>query len=180
MQRGPILYRSRLQITLPTASTKRWLTPAQLANLKSRSKCKKCENFGHWAFYHHQDGTLKPKVLSTDQPASENASDSGTFNRSLTFSMHHITSGDHQVELLSDLVGPLLDNAAAYSGMGCEELELIQSLLCPDWDGTFDALHCEVSSTPYFGNMAQVFILVNPGQLLAHCWSQLESMKVHR
>lgn len=46
--------------------------------------------------------------------------------------MDRTTSVDHQVDLPSDFVGPLLENAASYSFMGFEYIKLIQPLLRPD------------------------------------------------
>lgn len=48
--------------------SKRTLTPEQLADLKSKSQCRKCKKFGHWKGDHLSDGTLKPGVKSTDSP----------------------------------------------------------------------------------------------------------------
>jgi len=124
------------------------LTPAQLADLKSKSRCNKCDKFGHWASDHNSDGTLKASVLCTDSPAS--SSKSGPPKKSLTFNMACLSSNQMALNLAPNFVGPLLDNAAPYSGIGIEEFKLLQPLICPDWAGKFDPLPSEVSQTPFW------------------------------
>ena len=46
-------------------------------------------------------------------------------------------------------VGPLLDDGALYSGLDLENLELIQHLVCPEWDGKFEELPKTIRHQPF-------------------------------
>ena len=43
-----------------------------------------------------------------------------------------------------------MDNAAPYSGIGIEEFRLIQPLIAPNWNGSFDPLPDSISDRPYW------------------------------
>lgn len=49
---------------------RRTLKPEKLADPYSKSKCTKFGVWGHWADDHNRDGSLKPGVKSTHNPAS--------------------------------------------------------------------------------------------------------------
>ena len=46
--------------------------------------------------------------------------------------------------------GPLVDNAAPYSGIGMKEFQLIQPIIAPDWNGEFDPLPDSVADRPFW------------------------------
>eukprot|EP00178_Gracilaria_changii_P001339 TRINITY_DN1187_c0_g1_i12.p1 TRINITY_DN1187_c0_g1~~TRINITY_DN1187_c0_g1_i12.p1 ORF type:complete len:348 (-),score=40.05 TRINITY_DN1187_c0_g1_i12:1053-2096(-) len=99
------------------------LTPEQLADLKSRSKCNLGFKFGHWSTDHKEDGSLKNGVNSYDTPQGKSST-----ARTLTFHMAQLSS-----EYYSDQdpihIGPLLDDGAPYSGIGESELRFISPLV---------------------------------------------------
>lgn len=48
------------------SNNRRPLSREQLADLKSKSICHKCNKMGHWRSDHNKDGSLKPGVKSVD------------------------------------------------------------------------------------------------------------------
>ena len=72
-------------VTVPRSYQRKRLSPQQLADLKSRSECHVCHKFGHWSTGHKQDGSLKPGVRSTEQPAPPKNNGS-SFNNNSTIS----------------------------------------------------------------------------------------------
>lgn len=118
---------------ITNTNRKKRLTPVQLADLKSKSQCHDCKQYGHWRSDHNEDGTLKPGVISTSQPGGNKK---GILKKSVTFNMVQLSNGHPDIEFNS--VGPLLDDGAPYSGIGMSELQLLSQLLLPLWNGTLD------------------------------------------
>lgn len=44
------------------------LSPGQLQDVKSKSMCRTCSNYGYWALDHHSDGRLRPGALPSSTP----------------------------------------------------------------------------------------------------------------
>eukprot|EP00171_Calliarthron_tuberculosum_P001315 IDg1315t1 len=122
-------------------------TPAEIAEIKSKSTCRKCGQIGHWHSDHNPDGTLNPSVKSSP-PTSSNAS--GSNKKSITFNMANISSNSCSDSIPADFVGPLLDDGAPYSGIGLSEFRLLQKVLIPDWKGKFDSIPTEIAESPFW------------------------------
>lgn len=133
-------------VSFPRGRKKRNLTPEQLADLKSKSICRECHKKGHWASDHNEDGTLKPGVKS--EPATISGTPKRVPKKSMTFNMVNIS--DSCIALSNDFVGPLLDDGAPYSGLGVEEFKVLQELIMPNWDGSYDKLPKEIQDRPYW------------------------------
>lgn len=120
---------------------RRKLTPEQLADLKRKSKCRQCEKYGHWKSDHFPDGQLKPAVKSTDTaPDTDNVSQ-GRPKNTVTFNMVQVNgSCSHETSFDFNIIGPLLDDGAPYSGMGLREFTVLQPILLPNWKGTMHAV----------------------------------------
>lgn len=127
--------------------TKQKLTPEQLADLKSKSTCRKCGVLGHWESDHNPDGSLnRPMRPSTNKnESSSNCKASKEPKKTVTFHMVNIPSA-----IFDNPVGPLLDDGAPYSGMGLAEFKLIQPFVVPDWNGSLDPLPEIIQDRPWW------------------------------
>lgn len=112
------------------------LTPDQLADLKSRSKCCLCQKWGHCQSYHNPDGSIQPGNRTTDTASASSFKTQNTSNsfpkKTVTFNMVHCTY-DNDTEINADLSGPLLDDGAPYSGLGLYKFRVLQPILLPGW-----------------------------------------------
>ena len=137
----------------PAPRRKQKLTPSQLADLKSKSTCRKCRQKGHWATDLDKCPLARSRSgLSTETNA--NHPDSGSNpprqqqakQKTVTFNMAQVcsNSGDGYIT-----PGPLVDDAAPYSGMGIVELRALAPYLLPDWNGSFDPLPDLVKDKPF-------------------------------
>ena len=76
------------------------MIPVQLKDLKLRSKCRQCQQFGHWGSDHNPDGTLKAGTPSASSPIDKKSgSNSKTNNHNanndtLHFGYANVTSSD--------------------------------------------------------------------------------------
>lgn len=124
------------------ARHKRTLSPEQLADLKSRSTCRKCKQVGHWESDHNSGGSLNANVksISTEQFKND------TQKKSVTFNMVNFRSIEAKNNMPNDFVGPLLDD----SGMGQCELKILQSFLLLNWNGKLDPLRTEILDCPFW------------------------------
>lgn len=114
-------------------SERRKLSPEQLADLKSRSKCHKCSKYGHWSSEHNSDGSLKANAKSTDEPSNaQHKRNVASFNMANVSSSHFANFPSH--------LGPLVDDGAPYAAVVQCELDLLQPRLLPNWDGTLDPI----------------------------------------
>ena len=80
------------------------LTPAQLKNLKLRSKCRQCHQYGHWSTDHNPDGTLKagtPSSNSIQANSKENRKSDSANDGTLRFGCAHITNVDESESQIS-------------------------------------------------------------------------------
>jgi len=128
-----------------TRPRRRTLTPVQLADLKSKSQCRKCNDWGHWHNDHLPDGTLKPGVKS--RKTREISDDNNGRRRTVTFNM--ATFPNMEV-LLDGRIGPLCDDGAPYCGIGLIEFNLIQPYVAPEFKGTFEELPESIRSRPFW------------------------------
>jgi len=132
------------------------LTPGQLADLRARSQCRKCHKWGHWAGAHNPDGSLKPGIPCNDGPIGAPAEDhaskpkEGSQRKHLSFNMARCPMQPNEFVIRKDFVGPLLDNAAPYSGMGLDEFRLLQPFLLPDWHGKLEPLPTQIADRPFW------------------------------
>ena len=124
--------------------SKRSLTPEQLADLKSKSQCKRCNQYGHWRSDHNEDGSLKPGVKSFPAPNSSKS----TLKKTVTFNL--ATVSDPLSVASCDFIGPLCDDGAPYSGLGQCELNILRSVLLPNWDGVLDPIPDKLASRPFW------------------------------
>ena len=51
---------------------------------------------------------------------------------------------------LSNLIGPLLDDGAPYSGMGFDDFKTIQPYVLPSWSGKLDPIPPKIASRPFW------------------------------
>ena len=126
-------------------------TPRQLAEVKARSQCKVCKEWGHWHSDHHSDGSLKPGVKSSKSPPEAFKSNSvprKSDRKSVTFHMAKFSSSKNSSD--EKLIGPLLDDAAPYSGIGFHELKLLSPYLNTNWNGKLDPLPESVSDRSHW------------------------------
>lgn len=140
----PAVHANAAASTRPTNRFRQTLTPAQLADLKSKSQCRKCKMFGHWKSDHNLDGSLKPGVSSKAAPASNRQS----LQRSVTFNLVTVPS-THSIST-REFIGPLCDDGAPYSGLGHSELDMLLSVLLPEWDGVLDPIPDSLASRPFW------------------------------
>eukprot|EP00171_Calliarthron_tuberculosum_P022021 IDg22021t1 len=123
------------------------LSPEKLAELKLRSKCNLCSEFGHWSTDHNPDGSLKPGVVSRSKPSQKQANS----KKAISFNMVNLSSKESQnVDEKRGCLGPLLDDGAPYSGIGINEFKLIQPFVLPNWSGKLDAIPESVADRPYW------------------------------
>ena len=131
---------------------KKKLTPEQLADLKSKSQCKKCQEWGHWQYDHNQDGSLKPGVKSTKEPTTYSkvqSRSSGRTKKSITFHMAKLSSFGAKIGDTS-FPSPLLDDGAPYSGIGIHELKLLTPYLREKWDGKIHPIPAPISDKTHW------------------------------
>jgi len=129
---------------------KKRLTPQELADLKAKSKCRRCPKWGHWASDHIDQDTLKPGTKSFDGPPCTGFQPTGILrpaSKALSFNICTLPRSDLNVTLYS---GPLVDDGAPYSGIGYIELSMIAKHVCPDWNATLDPLPDLVSERPFW------------------------------
>jgi len=129
-----------------TKPPRRTLTADQLANLKSKSKCRRCMKYGHWADDHNEDGSLKPGVTSTHEPPNSSSKPS-TGSRAVTFNMVNLIGSNCDI---TEVAGPLLDDGAPYCGMGENEFKILQPLILPNWTGSFEDLPESIANRPFW------------------------------
>lgn len=131
-------------------SNKKKLSPEDFAEMKSKSKCRTCNNFGHWSTDHNSDGTLKPGVPSTTSPPGTTNNDSASSSKkAISFHMGNISCEESEDQFMHHY-GPLLDDGAPYSGIGEIELKHIQTYVCPLWDGNLEPLPDTIADRPYW------------------------------
>lgn len=132
---------------------RRRLSPEEFLALKMRTKCHKCDMYGHWANDHKPDGSLKAGMKSNPKPEGTGSSGESPARRGATFNMVHLVPENVHVPF-DNPVGPLLDDGAPYSGIGIEEFNMIQPVVIPGWKGVFDALPDSVKDRPrwQYGN----------------------------
>lgn len=124
---------------------KRSLTEAELANLKSRSRCPMCSKYGHWAVEHNEDESLKPGVRATEDPATGGNVEPNTKSGTETFHVVELTSKFDPMKGFKGFRVPLLDDVAPFSAVGLNEFEMLELLLLPDWRGKFYPLPDAIS-----------------------------------
>lgn len=123
--------------TIRFQKKKKRLTSEQLADLKSKSQCKRCNEWDHWRGDHNPDGSLKPGVKSSKSPLESVKRQSCSISpqkKSVTFHVAKLSSFNMDF-CDSNVPGPLLDGATPYSGIGIEELNLLSSYLKRKWNG---------------------------------------------
>lgn len=126
-------------------------TPAQIDYMKRRSKCnrKGCGLWGHWYKDHNPDGSLKPGAKSYDRPPDHITDEKPNNSKKNGMKFHTVTLTSETLKL-NNPIGPLLDDGAPYSGLGMEELKLIQKYVWPKWNGQLDPLPKTVKDRPYW------------------------------
>ena len=149
-------FRSKQSESLPRRKQK--LTPSQLADLKSKSTCRKCRQKGHWAT-DLDKCALAPSRSGLATEGNANHPDSGSNppkqqkakQKTVTFNMAQVCTKDDESSITP---GPLVDDAAPYSGMGIVELRALAPYLLPKWNGSFDPLPDLVKDKPFwqYGN----------------------------
>ncbi len=107
-------------------------TLQQLAEVKARSRCRRCKNYGHWQSDLNEDGSFNPGVKYVANSLSGNSSKSThedgskqsnqTDKKTVTFHMARFTP--EKSEMNPQFSEPLLDDIAPYSGIGIQELKL--------------------------------------------------------
>ena len=139
---------------------KQKLTPLQLADLKSKSICRRCKQKGHWA----ADVDKCPKFnffsssemdshdnLSGSSASAQIQSGSAKQNKSVTFNMATLHNGHDYVPN----VGPVVDYGAPYSGMGLVEFYALYPSICPGWKERLDPIpqYLTQLQTDHIGNL---------------------------
>lgn len=114
------------------ARNKKKLSPDQLADLKSRSRCHKCSKLGHWSTDHNVDGSLMSNTRSFDN--SRNWNGAPPKRNVVSFNMGNMPS-DSPITFAPAHLDPLVDDGAPYSAIGQNELNLLQPHLLPNWNG---------------------------------------------
>lgn len=76
-----------------------------------------------------------------------------TKKKTMTFIMVDLKSNSTSIE--QDFVEPLLDDGAPYSGMGIEELKLIQNVVIPEWDGKLETLPNSIADKEFWQRIWQ-------------------------
>ena len=131
------------------------LTPEQLADLKSKSTCNRCQKKCHWSTDYD-----KCEMYKKDQGSSASMTDQGSRNASsgprssvqtakegtLQFNMASISCpGNEEIA-----ISPLVDNAAPYNGIGIVELRAISKGVFHSWNGDLDPLPESIQDRPYW------------------------------
>ena len=134
---------------------KQRLNPEKLADLKSKSMCRICKKKGHWASIRSRTGRsadAKQSFGNRGSDAAETKTSEVSANDrkgTLHFNMVSLSSSRNSLEV----PGPLVDDAAPYSGLGIVELQDLHPQLLPEWDGTLEDIPDSVR-IDRFGNMA--------------------------
>lgn len=130
------------------------LTPEKLADLKSKSTCHRCKKKGHWASdvdkcdqfpVQHSTAAAQSStstMRSVDPPPKPSKAKPGVL------SFHMANLGSELTRTLT--VGPQVDNAAPYSGLGLTELRVMRSAILPHWDGNLAPLPLSIQPTPFW------------------------------
>ena len=130
---------------------KQRLNPEQLADLKSKSICRICKKKGHWASDQEPCRSADAKQIfgNRNSDAAETKISGGSANDRkgiLHFNMVSLSSSRNSIEV----PGPLVDDAAPYSGLGIVELQALHPQLIPEWDGTLEDIPDSVKDRPFW------------------------------
>lgn len=123
--------------------SRRRLSPEELADLKSKSTCRKCGAKDHWEVDHGSDGTFVPKKQHN---GDEKTTGPVKMGKTVSFNMVRIFG---QTEAFEDLPGPLLDDAAPYSDLGEKEFRMLAPYLLPAWNELYEPLPPDLADFPY-------------------------------
>ena len=144
---------------------KRRLTPEQLADLKSKSRCNRCHQLVHWASDHNKCALATEAAKEDNHPTKQfpKTGKKPNVSASRTVQFHMATIDDDQSCL--DVPGPLVDDAAPYSAMGIADFKALSKYILPSWNGNWTHYHHQ-SRMEANGNMDLESMLVQNGIFL--------------
>ena len=87
-------------------------------------------------------------MKATDEPAS--SATTGQNKKTVTFHLPKLSPDTAFATSFSEIVGPLLDSAAPYSGMGLDEFKMLQPIICSNWTQSFDPIPSSIADMPFW------------------------------
>lgn len=105
--------------------------------------CMKCGNYRHWYRDHNPDRSLPHNIPSSDHLYVGLERKKQVPNHTISFNTASVPQNSKATPsclTTDESIGPMVDNGAPYSAIGCLELCLLGDENIPDWDGTLDAL----------------------------------------
>lgn len=112
---------------------KQKLSPEQLANLKSKSRCRNCGEWGHWSKEQNDDGSINFPSSSSNDKNKKKLDGKLKKNR-------YISHGIFSTSVFYNPVRPLLDDVISYSSIGFDGFKIIQPYVVSKWNGTLNEL----------------------------------------
>lgn len=92
------------------------------------------------------DGSLKPTAADCSGGSGQSVTD-GQTKKKVHFNMVRMPRSKLECE---QPVGTLLDDGAPYSGIGHQELKMMQEVILLGWDGKFEKLPETVRHCPHY------------------------------
>ena len=134
--------------------TKKTLNAAQLKDLKSKSRCRRCKKIGHWASDNKCASNVSSNSSSSDHQSTpnqrSNAHSGSNSSNVLRFGMVNLEPPAGFLPSAQSADDPCVDDGAPYSGLGEVEADKLFANSGMNWRDCLEPIPAHISNRPFW------------------------------